>query len=64
MKVIGTSNFADESVADFLVEDNLSAEAAETLAKQKNTEGNDNSYYYYRTVEDDYRLWGGMSELV
>lgn len=64
MKVIATSNFGDESVADVLVETNMSGEDANTLATRKNEEGGVNSMYYYQAVSDDYKLWGGMSELI
>ena len=64
MKVIGTSNFADESVADVLVEEDLSDREAEDMADAMNAKEGNDSHYYYQAVEDNARLWRGMEELV
>lgn len=62
MKVIGTDNFARDSVADILVETGLDKEDAEHLASELND--GDGHAYWYLAVDDDYKLWRGMAGLV
>ena len=63
MKIICTDNYGRESVADRLVASNITSEmeANYMLAALKSTAGHDK---YYQLVDDDYRLWRGMEELV
>lgn len=63
MKVIGVDNFGRDSVADILIEDNLTAEAAEKVV----SDYNDSRFtrpYWAIAVENNYKLWRGMEELV
>lgn len=64
MKVIGFSNFGDESVADYLVKDNLTEEEAQKLCEEEQKKAGSNSHYWYKVVPDDHRLWRGMADLV
>ncbi|KSV59135.1 hypothetical protein [Acetivibrio ethanolgignens] len=64
-KLILVDNFCRESVADVLLEENL----AEATATQKAVEYNDKYRstdwsWFAKAVPDDYKLWGGISELI
>ena len=65
MKIIGIDNFARETIADFLVCENVGSEFIGNIivdALNKH-EGEDGSFYY-KMVDDDHKLWRGMEELV
>lgn len=67
MKIIAVCNYGKESVADLLIADNITNWAIgrllrDTLNAKYCTTGN--SPYYYRLEADNYKLYGGMSELV
>jgi hypothetical protein len=67
MKIIGTDNFNRDSVADFLVAENIKNEDFGKVmveALNKKYCRRDDSPYYYRLVADDYRLSRGMADLV
>ncbi len=58
MKVIGVSNFDNESQSDILIARGLTCFGAEALAKEKNK--NESGHYamvYYRAVGDSYELY-------
>ncbi|AGR47661.1 hypothetical protein PHIM7_19 [Sinorhizobium phage phiM7] len=63
MKIIGVDNYNREYCADVLICENvrntyignLIVEYLNSLATTDN---------YYKLVEDDYRLWRGMEELI
>jgi len=57
MKVIGKSNFDNETVDDILIDVNLTKENAEQIANNMNEDCAENSKYYYKAVEDDYVLY-------
>lgn len=57
MKVIGVSNFDNESVSDILVEEHLESTQASKLAMRKNEEGGMYSTYFYQAVEETYKLY-------
>lgn len=63
MKVIRVDNFARETVADKLIEEGLDEVRAMALVNKMNAEqrGTD---WWYRAVDDDYRLSRGMEDLV
>lgn len=56
-------NYDRETVADKLVEENLTDEVAIIKVKEYN-ENNKHSDWFAKAVSDDYKLWGGMAELV
>lgn len=58
MKVIAIDNFGRDYVSDVLIGENLSELDANLLASDKNQEygDSDNAPYYYKVVEDDYKL--------
>lgn len=66
MKIICVDNFARETVADTLVAEGItSKEYAECMLNALIAKYSyDSSPYWYRIVEDDYRLWKGMEEFV
>lgn len=58
MKVIGTSNFDNESVDDILVQENLDEDMARTVcAAENNKYSGPTGRYYYKVVPDDYELY-------
>ena len=57
MKVVGVSNFDNESVSHILVRENLTQEEAEKLADEKNAEEGELSTYFYVVKPDDYKLY-------
>ncbi len=65
MKVVLISNFAEESVAESLLEEDIDDIQAEQKAKEWNDKNcHDHSTYFAVVKEDDYRLWRGMADLV
>jgi len=65
MKIICVDNFNRESITDDLVCTNVSEYYGEYIVDFLNKKfGGDNSFNFYRLVNDDYKLWKGMEELV
>lgn len=64
MKVILTSNWDNESVAEIVLADSLDKIQAEQKAEEYNSKISDTSTYYAVVKPDDYRLWRGMADLV
>ncbi len=56
MKVIGVSNFDLESVSDILICENVSKHNGKRFVELLNQNG-EHATYYYRLVEDDYKLY-------
>ena len=58
MKIIGVDNFDTEIVSDILVCDNISEYYGKQIVKFINdTFCKDYSSYFYKLVEDDYKLY-------
>jgi len=55
-KVIATDNFDRDDVDDKLIKENLPMEEAKKIADEMNLQGSDYSRYYYKAVEDSYKL--------
>lgn len=67
MKIIGTDNYARETIADFLVAENIkNKEFAELMCKALNEKycNNDYAITFYKVVEDDFKLSKGMADFV
>lgn len=64
MKIIGIDNFGRESVADWLIAENVVETFAEAIADFLNKDASNSSTYWYKAVDDDHKLWRGMEELV
>lgn len=65
MKIIATSNFNNDAIADVLIAENVNSNYAQFIADELQlTFGGTNSRYYYMAVNDDQPLWRGMEELV
>jgi hypothetical protein len=64
MKIIAVDNFARESVADRLIADNIANEVVGNIMVKALNSDCDVSASFYKLVPDDYKLWGGMEELV
>jgi hypothetical protein len=65
VKIISTDNFDRESVADTLIAENVHEYYAKEIAEFLQAKyGGNNASRYYKTVADDYQLWGGMAEFV
>jgi hypothetical protein len=62
VKIIGRDNYGRESVADFLVCENVANEFVGNImidALNANTQG-----LFYSLQPDDYKLWRGMEEFI
>lgn len=67
MKIVGVDNFNRESVADYLVAENIrSKNFAEIMCKALNDKycNNDYASTHYVVIEDNCRLSRGMEDLV
>lgn len=65
MKIIGKDNFGRESVSDFLVCEKVRNNyVGKVMVDALNARGGDDGPTFFELVEDDYKLWGGMAELV
>ena len=66
MKIIKVDNFDREEVADELIAENVNEYWGEKLVNALNYVNGSDPYNddYFKLVEDDHELWGGMSELV
>lgn len=66
MKIVQHDNFNRESIADFLVAENIKSEAyAKVMCDALQAKyGGENSDAFFQVKNDDYRLWRGMAELV
>ena len=63
-KLILVDNLNRETVADVLVEDNLTDSDATKKAETYNDEHNGHWDWFAKAVPDDYKLQGGMAEFV
>lgn len=64
MKVVGTDNFARENVADILIAENVTQEEGARIVAEHNSPSENFDGRWYILVDDDYRLWRGMADLV
>lgn len=64
MRVVATDNFARDSVADILIADNVSKAEGQRIVDEHNVPSQTFDGRWYVLVEDDYKLWRGMEELV
>ena len=62
-KLILVDNYNREHIADKLVEENILMSDAEKKANEYNNR-NPHGDWFARAVSDDYKVWGGISELV
>ena len=64
MKVVAISNYADDTIREQLVMENLTQEQAQRIADERNKATGEGSIYWYVVKPDDYILWRGMADLV
>lgn len=66
MKIIAVDNFDRDEIPNVLVAENVNKYWGDKIVTSLNyMEGTDlNAQYYFLLVDDDHKLWGGMSELV
>jgi hypothetical protein len=69
VKIVITDNFGRESVADKLVAENVDKYWGKKMVDAMNEKlhgklGESDNLNFFRLVEDDYKLWRGMEELV
>lgn len=67
MKIIGTDNYARETIADFLVAENIkNKEFAEIMCEALNKKycNHDYAITFYKIVDDDFRLSNGMADFI
>lgn len=57
MKVIGTSNFDEETTSDRLVCENVNEHYGKIIVDALNTRGGNYSMYFYKLVPDDHKLY-------
>jgi hypothetical protein len=57
MKVVGVSNFCDETISDILVCSEVNNYYGQRIVEMLNFEVNDYSRYYYKLKNDDYELY-------
>lgn len=55
MKIVGVDNFARENVSEILVAENVNEFYAQLIVDKLND--NENNYYFYTNVSDDYVLY-------
>ena len=64
-KLILVDNYNRETIADVLVEENLTEEIASEKANAYNDKNkNSDCCWFAKVVPDDYKLWGGMAEFI
>ena len=66
MKIIKVDNFNRAEVADQLIAENVNEYWGEQLVNALNYVNSSDFHNdaFFKLVEDDHKLWGGMSELV
>lgn len=65
MKIICTDNFGRESIAESVVAEHMNQPYATFVCEALNKQfSGDTSSSFFKVVEDDYKPWGGMAELV
>lgn len=62
-KLILVDNYNRETVADILIEENINEEYAKIKAKEYN-DTHQCGDWFARAVSNNYKLWGGISELI
>ena len=62
-KLILVDNYNRETVADRLLEENITEDEAKAKAAEYNKKYPHDDWFA-KVVADDYKLWGGMAELV
>ena len=64
-KLILVDNFNRETIADVLIEENLSDKEAAQKADDYNSEHRNRNWdWFAKAVNDDYKLWGGIEEFI
>lgn len=63
-KVIGKSQYDIESIADVLIQENMTEAAAVVFAEELNERVRPGDTYYFFAVPIDHKLWRGMEELI
>jgi hypothetical protein len=65
MKIIAKDNFDRPHVADILIAENIHFRYVDIMVDALNASlASDHSEKYFMAVDDDYRLYRGMEELV
>lgn len=55
MKIIGISNYDNDYVSDVLIKENVTESEGKKIIEKMNK--NDNDYYFYKIVPDNYKLY-------
>ena len=64
-KIIATSNFDLESVAEWIVAENVNEPyVSELCAFMNEKHGGDNATYFFVVKDNTYKLWRGMEDLI
>lgn len=62
-KVVLVDNFNTETIADKVLKENVTEQEARKLADDYNQKHPGDSWFA-RAVDDNYKLWRGMAELI
>ena len=57
LKIIGTSNFADETISDILIADHVKEYYGKRIVEFLEKDCGENGTYYPKLVNDDYKLY-------
>ena len=63
-QVVVSSNYSDETFAEYIIAQTPSESFGEILAESLNSMGDGYGTAYYKLVPMDYVLWRGMEELI
>lgn len=62
MKLIRMDNFDRDYIADILIAENIKQHYAILIADRLNSGLSDDSPYFYKAVQNDYKLSGGQND--
>jgi hypothetical protein len=63
-KVVWTDGYARDTVADRLVQDGMTLEAATRHCKTLRAEAKDDGLHWWKVMPQEHPLWRGMGEFV
>jgi hypothetical protein len=65
LKIVGVDNYGNESRPDLLVCENVrNGHLGKMMVDALNAYSGEHGAHFFKLVEPDYKLWGGMAEFV